>query len=97
MSYSYHNEHESGGGKTKRMKDAKVAQIIQQALIDNGRDTFVGTDVEGYESSCSIEELARLIVNRLYNSGVLDEKETVCEYPDKPHIDACPFSPEPKV
>ena len=64
------------GGKARdSMKKSEAEQIIQQALIDNGRDTFVGTDVEGYESSFSIEELTHQIVNHLRVCGAFDEKE----------------------
>lgn len=63
------------------MKDSEAVPIIQQALLDNGRDTFVGTDAEGYESSCSVDELVRQIVNRLRQRGVFQES----------HLEGGPF------
>lgn len=51
------------------MTDIEAINIIMQGLVAYGRDTFVGTDVEGYESPYSMEELARLIVRRLRENG----------------------------
>jgi hypothetical protein len=63
------------------MKEAEARQIIERALVDNGRHAFVllAPNQQGYfwryESTCSIEELAEQIAYRLKAQGAFHDDE----------------------
>jgi len=66
------------------MKDTEAAQIIQQALIDNGREwsgplSWRENASARYESQCLIEELTEQIVNRLRASGAFQSASSLGE------------------